>query len=97
MGMRKDIRPITYLKTHPAELLSQVNESHRPIVITQKGEAKAVLQDPESYESMRAALTMMKLMAQGEADFRAGRVHTSEQVFAGARAIIRRAERRARR
>lgn len=90
MGMRKEIRPVTYLKTRAAELLSQVNESHRPVVITQKGEPKAVLQDPESYERMRAALAMMKLLAQGEADVRAGRVVSQRRLFSDIRASLRR-------
>lgn len=95
MGLRKDIRPVTYLKTRAAELLSQVNESRHPIVITQNGEAKAVLQDPESYESMRSALLMMKLLAQGEADSRAGRVTSQDRVFADLRKMLLRKKRRA--
>lgn len=95
MGLRQDIRPVTYLKTRAAELLSQVNESRHPIVITQKGEPKAVLQDPESYESMRSALLMMKLLAQGEADSRAGRVTPQDRVFADMRKMLLRKKRRA--
>lgn len=81
MSLRKDIRPVTYLKTRAADLLSQVNESHRPVVITQNGEPRAVIQDPESYERMRAALGMMKLLAQGEADVRASRGISQDKLF----------------
>jgi prevent-host-death family protein len=81
MEIKKDIRPVTYLKTHAADLLTQVNETHRPVIITQK-EARAVLQDPESYERMRAALGLMKLLAQGEEDVRQGRTRPQEEVFA---------------
>jgi prevent-host-death family protein len=83
MESKKDIRPVTYLKAHAADLLAQVNETHRPVFITQKGEARAVLQDPESYERMRSALGLMKLLAQGEEDVRQGRVRSQEEVFAG--------------
>ena len=83
MSLEEDIRPITYLKTRAADLLKQVNETHRPVVITQNGEPKAVLQDPQSYESMRNALGLMKLVSQGEEDIRKGRVRSQEQVFAG--------------
>lgn len=82
MEIKKDIRPVTYLKTHAADLLTQVNETHRPVIITQKGEARAVLQDPESYERMRAALGLMKLLAQGEEDVRQGRTRPQEEIFA---------------
>lgn len=96
MGLRKEIRPVTYLKTRAAELLSQVNESRRPVVITQRGEPKAVLQDPESYERMRSALGMMKLLAQGEADVRAGKAVSQDRLFSGLRDTLRLTKRRGR-
>ena len=88
MSLEEDIRPITYLKTRAADLLKQVNETHRPVVITQNGEPKAVLQDPQSYESMRNALGLMKLISQGEEDIRKGRVRSQEQVFAEMEKVI---------
>jgi prevent-host-death family protein len=82
MESKKDIRPVTYLKSHAADLLSQVNETQRPVFITQKGEARAVLQDPASYERTRAALGLMKLLVQGEEDVRKGKVRPQDDVFA---------------
>ena len=82
MKVKEDIRPVTYLKARAADLLAQVNETHRPVVITQNGEARAVLQDPESYEKMRAAIGLLKLIAQGEEDVRNGRATRHEEVFA---------------
>jgi prevent-host-death family protein len=82
MKFSEDIRPVTYLKSRAADLLAQINETHRPVVITQNGEARAVLQDPESYEQMRASIGLMKLLAQGEEDVRAGRSSDQEEVFA---------------
>ncbi len=94
MDMRKDIRPVTYMKTRAKELLDQVNDSRRPVIITQKGEPRGVLQDPESYESMRKALLMLKLLAQGEAEARAGKGIPNEVVFARLRERLRRKKRR---
>jgi len=65
-----DIKPVTYLKSQAADILKQVNETHRPIVITQNGEPKAVLLDPESYTNMRNAIGILKLISQGEEDIR---------------------------
>jgi prevent-host-death family protein len=48
MKISEDIRPVTYLKSKAADMLQQINETHRPVIITQKGEPRAVLQDPES-------------------------------------------------
>lgn len=81
MSIEKDIRSITYLKSRAADLLKQVNETHRPVIITQNGEPKAVLQDPQSYESMRNALGLLKLISQGEEDIRKGNVRSQEEVF----------------
>ena len=81
MNIKQDIRPVTYLKSRAADLLSQINETQRPVVITQNGEPKGVLQDPESYEKMRRAIGMLKLLVQGEDDFRKERTVPQKQVF----------------
>ena len=81
MSIEKDIRPITYLKARAADLMRQVNETRRPVIITQNGEPKAILQDPKSYESMRNALGLMKLIALGEEDVRKGNVRSQKEVF----------------
>ena len=81
MNMSSDIKPITYLKANAAELLEQINETHRPVIITQNGEPRAVLQDPQSYENMRNALGMLKLISQGEEDIKKGKTRSQENVF----------------
>ena len=82
MSIETDIRPISYLKSRAADLLKQINETHRPVVITQNGVPRAVLQDPQSYESMREALGLLKLISQGEEDIRKGKVRPQAKVFA---------------
>jgi prevent-host-death family protein len=81
MNITRDIRPVTYLKSRAAELLNQINETQRPVIITQNGEPRAVLQDPISYENMRNAIGILKLISQGEADIRDGKVKSQEDVF----------------
>ncbi len=81
MNITSDIRPVTYLKSRAADLLNQINETHRPIIITQNGEPRAILQDPESYENMRNAIGILKLISEGETDIRRGRVKPQEDVF----------------
>ena len=66
MNISQDIKPITYLKSRAADLLKHINETHRPVIITQNGEPKAVLQDPESYDNMRNAIGILKLISLGE-------------------------------
>jgi len=83
MIISTDIKPVTYLKAKAADLLKQINETHRPVIITQNGEPRAVLQDPKSYENMRNAIGLLKLISQGEGDIRNGRVKSQEDVFKG--------------
>ena len=85
MSLKEDIRPVTHLKSRAAELLAQVNRTQRPVIITQNGEPRGVLQDPESYERTRRALGLLKLLAQGEDDIRGGRVSPQAAVFAAAK------------
>lgn len=88
MRLREDIRPVTYMKTRAAELLKQVGESRRPVVITQSGEAKAVVLDVDTYEALRDATLLLQLAAQGESDLQAGRVLTQDQAFKRVRARL---------
>jgi len=81
MNISQDIRPVTYLKSRAADLLKQVNETHRPVVITQNGEPKAILQDPKSYENMRNAIGILKLISQGEDEIRSGNSRSQQEVF----------------
>ena len=89
MNISKDIKPVTYLKSRTADLLKQINQTHRPVVITQNGEPKAVLQDPESYENMRNAIGILKLISQGEKDIKDGRSKSQEEVFADIENILK--------
>ena len=81
MEIVDDIKPVTYLKSRAADVLKYINETHRPMIITQNGEAKAVIQDPKSYQDMRNALAIMKLLSFAEEDIRNGNLRSQEDVF----------------
>ena len=81
MNIQTDIKPVTYLKSRAADLLKQINETHRPVIITQNGEPRGVLQDPKSFEDMRKAIGILKLISQGEEDIKKGKAKTQKQVF----------------
>ena len=81
MHITSDIKPVTYLKSKAADLLNQINETRRPVIITQNGEPRAVLQDPESFENMRNAIGILKALSQGESDIRNGKMKSQEDVF----------------
>ncbi|MCK5783489.1 MAG: type II toxin-antitoxin system Phd/YefM family antitoxin [Desulfobacterales bacterium] len=81
MNISSDIKPVSFLKSHTADILKQINNTHRPVIITQNGEPRAVLQDPVSYDNMRKAIGLLKLISQGEEDIKQGNTKTQDRVF----------------
>ena len=80
------VKPISYLKANAAEVLIDLAERREPLVITQNGEAKAVLQDLASYEETQETLALLKILALGQQDVDAGRVKPVTDVVARLRA-----------
>ena len=81
MLLSQDIKPISYLKAKTANVINDVNENQRTIVITQNGEAKAVVQDIKSYENLQNSLNLLKLIVQSENDIENNRVVEQEEMF----------------
>lgn len=92
MKLAGRIKPITQLKNNTAEMIREVAESRQPMVITQNGEAKAVLMDVATFDSWREALLMLKLLAPGMNDEAAGRTVPLERAFAEIRQALDRAK-----
>ena len=74
MGLESRIKPISYLKAHSAEVIRELGQGAAPMVITQNGEAKAVIQDVASYTATQELLALLKLLAMARDDMAAGRV-----------------------
>lgn len=89
MSISTDIKPISYLKSHAADILKQLNVTRRPIVITQNGEPRGVLQDTESYENIRKAIGILKLITQGEEEIKQGKIKSQDKVFREIDAILK--------
>lgn len=81
MKIKEDIKPISYLKSRSADLISQINETHRPVIITQNGEPRAVIQDAESYEKTINSLNLMRILAHGEKAVHKGDIIKQENLF----------------
>jgi prevent-host-death family protein len=74
MRYSSQVKPISYLKANAAEVLKHLTEQREPMVITQNGEAKAVLQDVASFEETQETLALLKILALGNQDLAAGKV-----------------------
>ena len=81
MHLEQDIQPISYLKAKTADVVNTVNKNRRAIIITQNGEAKAVVQDIKSYESLQNSLNFLKLIVQSEKEIEVGGVIEQSKMF----------------
>jgi len=89
MKLSESVKPISYLKSHTAEALRDVSEGQRIMVITQYGEAKAVLQDIASYEQTQESLALLKMLAQSSRSLQEGRSKPLKNAFADIRKHVK--------
>lgn len=81
MKYSESIKPISYIKIHLAQIVRNLNETQSPMIITQNGEAKAVVIDIKQYEQMQESITMLELIAQGKKDIAEGNYRPAGIVF----------------
>lgn len=74
MKLSRQIKPISYLKAHASEIVRTLGQRQEPLVITQNGEAKAVIQDIGSYEHMQETMALLKILALGNRQIEEGEV-----------------------
>ena len=82
MKLSSQIRPISYLKAHAAEIVRTLGDRREPLIITQNGEAKVVIQDIDSYEETQEAVALLKILALGSRQVEAGQVQPAADVVA---------------
>ena len=89
INLVEDIRPISYVKSHTAEIMKQVGEKNNPVIITQNGEAKAVLMDVKQYQNIIDTINLLKILSIGEKDIKNGRIYTHEEVQQKIKTILK--------
>ncbi len=88
MRLSDRVKPVSYLKANAARILDDLKKGGEPLIITQNGEAKAVLQDIRQYEEMEETLALLKILAHGEKQAAEGKVVSVEEAFRQARAVL---------
>jgi prevent-host-death family protein len=81
MRYSTQIKPISYVKANAAELLDRITEEREPIIITQNGEARAVLIDVASYEQAQETLALLKVLAIADKEIEAGESVSAEEIM----------------
>ena len=89
MKPSESIKPISYLKAHASELIRDVSNNQKTLVITQNGEAKAILQDVRVYEQTQESLILLKMMAQSSKSLQEGKVKPAKEAFSDLRKRIK--------
>ena len=74
MRLSAQIKPISYLKSHAAEIIRNLPDHREPLIITQNGEAKAILQGIEDYEQTQDTMALLKILALGNRQVEEGKV-----------------------
>ena len=82
MKLSSQIKPISYLKSHTAQIVTELSESRQPLVITQNGEATMVVIDIKSFEERENTLALLKVLAMGNNEIAQGKFRDAEEVFA---------------
>ncbi|MFP4548176.1 MAG: type II toxin-antitoxin system Phd/YefM family antitoxin [Fidelibacterota bacterium] len=82
MKLSESIKPISCLKAHASEIIRDIEGSDKTLVITQNGDAKAVLQDIKKYEKMQESIAMLKLLAQSNKELQEGKYQSVDEAFA---------------
>jgi prevent-host-death family protein len=85
MKLSNQVKPISYLKARAPEVIRGLSEGDEPVVITVRGEAKAVLQDVASYERVQETLALLKILALSNKTVEAGGIRSAREAFASIR------------
>lgn len=81
MKLSSQIKPISYLKAHAAEIVRNLGKQREPLIITQNGEAKVVLQDIETYEQTQETMALLKILALGNRQIEKGKVQPASEAI----------------
>jgi prevent-host-death family protein len=82
MKLTNQVRPISYLKAHAPEIIDDLAAGGPPLIITRRGEAKAILMDVASYEETQEALALLKILMLSKKSVEEGRVRPAHEAFA---------------
>jgi prevent-host-death family protein len=81
MTLSDRIKPISYLKAHASEIVRNLSREREPLIITQNGEAKVVIQDIASYEQTQEMMALLKILALGNRQIEEGKVEPASEVI----------------
>ena len=88
LNLVEDIKPISYVKANTAKIMKQIEEKNNPVVITQNGEAKAVLMDVKQYQQIVDTINLLRILSIGESDIKNKRTYTHAELHKKVMSIL---------
>ena len=88
MQLHSDIKPISWVKNNARQMIESVSESGNPMIITQHGEARAVVVSVREYDEMQQSLALLRMLADSSIDVEAGRLRDADEAFAELRTSL---------
>lgn len=88
MKLSEAVKPLSYLEAHAAEVVRDVVDNNKTMIITQNGEAKVILQDVRSYEQLQESLALLKILALSNKSLNEGKFKSAQKTFEDIRAKI---------
>ena len=82
MKLSNKIHPISYLKSHAAEIVKDFEDNRSPLIITQNGEAKMVVMGIRTYEEQIETMAFLKLIQFGKKQITKGQFQPADDFFA---------------
>lgn len=92
MKLSQAVKPISYLKTDASLILNELETTHQPVIVTQNGEAKAVLQDIASYEATQDSIALLKILTMSSKSKKEGKSKPIKKAFTDIRKSIAESE-----
>jgi len=92
MKLSTAVKPISHIKSHASEIISEISETGNPVVVTVNGEARVIIQDIKEYEKDRESMAMLKILAMGRKNMLEGRHKPIHQAIDGLRKKMRSSE-----
>lgn len=88
MKLSQSVKPISYFKSHASEIVRDIANNGKTMVVTHLGEAKVIVQDIREYEKLQETLALLKILSQSKQSLRKGRSSPVREAFGRIRKAV---------
>ncbi|MCD4817266.1 MAG: type II toxin-antitoxin system Phd/YefM family antitoxin [Candidatus Cloacimonetes bacterium] len=85
MNLSESIKSLNYFKLHTAEAIQKIIENHQPLILTENGDAKVIVQNIKDYEQFQESIVMLKILALSNKNLQEGKYNQLKESFSSVR------------